>query len=601
MIESKLSEEIDNVVFGRFHVTLVITLTIFMSTEYIQLMLNTFLIPSLTVSWNLPPGAAGTLTAMNFCGMLLGACVWTPLADQRGRRPVLFTCAVINTFSSMSSVIVPDNSLLLMGVTKIFSGFSAVGVQNVAYTLLAESIPQRLRTKVLLLAKLGFTAGSFISALFAFFFLGCSDCEGHWRLYLFMCALPSTLILLTWHLVPESPRYLLSIKNYEGVRQWILRANGKTNQQHLTNTNSTRSIDLSTDINMIEMHGSSKDYSYLGLRSNSSFGSKTAPVNITNCDIDSNSKESICTIPLVKTQDEKCNEQLFEPEQVNKHANEDLNQNVNENVNIDVNIDINEDSNKIVYMKNMIVNKIFILFSPTNKVTTILLLIHIVTVALAFYTLSYIISRLPALHRFENEKGGKMKYFIFMLACILEIPGRLVPILIVDKIGRSTFLAIASFCICIMLLFASYTTSKPEGYYTKDASVVIEIIILCVGRFLGGALWSVSAMFTVEFYPTIVRASAMGITSIAGRLAGIVASYLAFEMKPSKTLVILSISALIGGIAAANFPRDTTNVTLEDSTPTSQSVSPVNSTMPRQRSAMSINSTVPRQRRGHSP
>lgn len=92
---------------------------------------------------------------------------------------------------------------------------------------------------------------------------------------------------------------------------------------------------------------------------------------------------------------------------------------------------------------------------------------------------------------------------------------------------------------------------------------------------LGGCLfnafstcgWNALGVVSTEAFPTVTRASGMGLVSAAGRLGSIAAQFVNGSLEGSVLLLLMVTSGLtlVGGLAALFLARDIRGASLEDS------------------------------------
>jgi MFS family permease len=92
--------------FGKFQILLMIYAGIAWMGESMELMLLSFIGPSVHAQWNLSSTQESYLSSIVFIGMLIGAYSWGIVSDSRGRRyyPLFFsydfTTSCFKTFFS---------------------------------------------------------------------------------------------------------------------------------------------------------------------------------------------------------------------------------------------------------------------------------------------------------------------------------------------------------------------------------------------------------------------------------------------------------------------------------------------------------------------
>jgi len=155
---------------GPYQCYLFIACGMYISFEYVELMLLTFLLPEIKNDWNLTETETGLIGTMGFFGMLLGSYVFGLLADHRGRRFVILTANFINIIASGLSAVC--NTPLTLGTCRFFVGFASAGLFIAAVTMLCEFCSIKLRTKAMLLLPNFYTLGAIFSVLIAWFTIG---------------------------------------------------------------------------------------------------------------------------------------------------------------------------------------------------------------------------------------------------------------------------------------------------------------------------------------------------------------------------------------------------------------------------------------------
>lgn len=171
-----------------------------------------FILPSVATDYGLPspstPGADGMPVAVlpfsGILGTLLGSFVWGHLSDRFGRRPALLFAAVLFVGTSICGAM-PS---FAWNVAMCFiMGLGAGGMLPSAYSLLAETMPTRVRGYILVLvgglgSALGFVLASWSAWLLMPMF--------GWGVMWLVGAPTGLLLLVVGRVIPESPRYLLS-------------------------------------------------------------------------------------------------------------------------------------------------------------------------------------------------------------------------------------------------------------------------------------------------------------------------------------------------------------------------------------------------------
>lgn len=143
--------------------------------------------------------------------------------------------------------------------------------------------------------------------------------------------------------------------------------------------------------------------------------------------------------------------------------------------------------------------------------------------------------------------------FIFAMA---NLPGNIVSIWLIDRVGRRWLLTIGMVLAAISVL--GFALDQ------KDASVVVLSASLFNAFSVVG--WNSLDCLAAEAFPTRSRTSAMGILAASGRLGAICGQFVngSLESNIPVLLFVTCASTMVGGIASWGLPTDTANMALDD-------------------------------------
>ena len=218
-----VTEAIDASGFGRFQLMMLLFTGLAWMGDAMEMMLLSFLGPSVRCEWGVSPTQEGRLTSVVFVGMLFGAPTWGVVADARGRRVAFFATTIITFVAGLASAFSPSFGFLLFARTLV--GFGLGGVPT-AFALFMEFLPAGNRGKWLVAIEVFWTLGSVVEAGLAWAILP----KHSWRVLLLASTAPLALLLCVMWIVPESPHYLAAKGDAAGAAETlrrVSRANGR--------------------------------------------------------------------------------------------------------------------------------------------------------------------------------------------------------------------------------------------------------------------------------------------------------------------------------------------------------------------------------------
>lgn len=162
-----------------------------------------FIAPALRAEWGVTPAQLAPLFGAGLFGLMVGAFVFGPLADEWGRKPVLAATTAFFGVATVASALA--TSVEMLTALRFVTGIGLGGAMPAAITLTAEFCPERKRSSLVTLMFCGFTLGSAAAGLAASHIVAAFGWQGVLELG---GILPLLLTPLLVALLPESPRYL---------------------------------------------------------------------------------------------------------------------------------------------------------------------------------------------------------------------------------------------------------------------------------------------------------------------------------------------------------------------------------------------------------
>lgn len=197
-----LYEAPDSMPLGRWHAAVLLVLTVGLIIDTMKPATLGFVLPGLGSEYGIPKSTAALLPFVALIGTTVGSLVWGWMADAYGRRVSIMLSTILFVSTSICGAMPVFAGNLLMC---FLMGCSAGGMLPVVYTLLAEIMPPRHRSWVLVLVGGTGLVGGYLAASGAAYLF---EPVYGWR-SLWLQGFPTGLLLLfmaRW--IPESPRFL---------------------------------------------------------------------------------------------------------------------------------------------------------------------------------------------------------------------------------------------------------------------------------------------------------------------------------------------------------------------------------------------------------
>jgi len=156
-------------------------------------------------------------------GCLLGAAAASMIGDRYGRRKSLVAAALLFAFSSIGAALA--STVTIFAVARLIGGL-AIGLASVLTPVyIAEISPSKNRGTLVSLNQLAIVIG--ILSAYLVNWQVARFGESSWRWMLAVAALPSIAFLFGLVLIPESPRWLISIGDHNQGERVLARMFGE--------------------------------------------------------------------------------------------------------------------------------------------------------------------------------------------------------------------------------------------------------------------------------------------------------------------------------------------------------------------------------------
>jgi putative MFS transporter len=164
---------------------------------------TSFALPLIAKEFHLSLTEAGAIGSATNFGLLIGALVFSALSDRFGRKVIFQWVLFTYAFGTFLSAIAWNYQSLL--VSRVVAGLGIGAEFPVAFALLAEYSPKRLRHVLVPIGALSYAVGWFFCALISTWLIPAFG----WRAIYWIGVTPALLIIYVRRFLPESVRYLL--------------------------------------------------------------------------------------------------------------------------------------------------------------------------------------------------------------------------------------------------------------------------------------------------------------------------------------------------------------------------------------------------------
>jgi MFS transporter, putative metabolite:H+ symporter len=164
---------------------------------------TSFALPLVIDEFKITPTEAGAIGSLTNVGLLLGALIFGPLSDRFGRKPIFQLALFTYAFGTFLSAIAPSYQFLL--AARFIAGLGIAAEFPVAFALLAEYSPKRLRHIFVGSGAIGYSVGWFVCAVVATAVVPAFG----WRALFWIGVAPALMIIYVRRYIPESVRFLL--------------------------------------------------------------------------------------------------------------------------------------------------------------------------------------------------------------------------------------------------------------------------------------------------------------------------------------------------------------------------------------------------------
>ncbi len=233
---AQLLFRIENTPFSRWHTKARVIMgsaTLFDAFDALSL---AFVLPVLVGLWHLSPGQIGFLIAAGYLGQVVGALLFSWLAERYGR--VRSATATVGLMSVMSVACAFAGNFQMLFVLRFIQGIGVGGEVPVAATYINELSQAHGRGRFFILYELIFPLGLLAAAQTGAWLVP----HFGWEYMFLVGGIPGLLVAFLILRLPESPRWLIGKGRFSDAEDVIMQIEASTPRRNLDPQTQTAAV-----------------------------------------------------------------------------------------------------------------------------------------------------------------------------------------------------------------------------------------------------------------------------------------------------------------------------------------------------------------------
>ncbi|XP_055911439.1 synaptic vesicle glycoprotein 2B-like [Eupeodes corollae] len=213
-----IDEALEKTKFGKFNYFIICVSGLILINVIMETLGISFVLPITKCDLELTYQDKGILGAVGFLGIITSSHLWGFLADTNGRRKVIAPTLLAGYFVSVVSSFSPN--FVTLAILRYLNGFLVSGASATIFAYLGEFHCNKLRNRAIMSAA--FVAAicalahpimgwAVINRYWSFYVPLVDIVYKPWRMYILCCGLLGFVSGLCFIVLPESPKYLISI------------------------------------------------------------------------------------------------------------------------------------------------------------------------------------------------------------------------------------------------------------------------------------------------------------------------------------------------------------------------------------------------------
>nr|WP_047166050.1 MFS transporter [Sphingomonas sp. Y57] len=194
---------LDGVKFSSFHIRVMLIGALVMMVDGFDLGVLSWVLPKVSDDFGVTRTSLTWVLSTQQAGMVLGAYLIAPIADQIGRKRLLLLCLLAVSASCFVTIFV--NSVMALAMCRLVTGMFASAVIANMVALASELAPARRRSTMVTMVLAGSMPGAILGSAMQAFLLN----QHGWHIAFWIgTGLPLLLLPIMVFFLPESPKFL---------------------------------------------------------------------------------------------------------------------------------------------------------------------------------------------------------------------------------------------------------------------------------------------------------------------------------------------------------------------------------------------------------
>ena len=211
-LETGHTDPLNDAVLTKYQI-LIIACTVLMAVlDGFDAFSMAFVAPVVSREWRLDSATLGMLLSSSFAGMAIGSFLISPIADVRGRRPVILASLALMIAGSFFSAYA--HSVAALAISRLVTGLGLGALVALTTSIAAEFSNARYRPFIVSVTSQGFAAGNIVGGLSTAVLLNVFG----WRsVFLSGGMMGIALLGLLAIFLLESPAYLIALQTPDAL------------------------------------------------------------------------------------------------------------------------------------------------------------------------------------------------------------------------------------------------------------------------------------------------------------------------------------------------------------------------------------------------